>query len=430
MKQRFASLDAWLGWQERLHPSTIDLGLERVERVRAALALKPFGCPVVTVGGTNGKGSCVALFESILGAQGARVGTFTSPHLNRYNERIHVGGREVTDRELMDAFERITDVRADVSLTFFEYNALAAFCVFADAALDAIVLEVGLGGRLDAVNVIDADVALLVSVGIDHVDWLGPTLEAIGREKAGIFRRGRPAVLGSAEMPKSVRESAEAIGAQLIEPPRDFRWSRSGPRWHWQGRAGSHEDLPPPALAGAQQFDNAAAVLAVLESLADRLPVTRDAIVHGLEGVRLPGRFQRISLSGVDWILDVAHNADAAHSLARNLRDTPSAGRTLAVFGVLKDKDARAIVNSLQACIDAWLLVDLGGERGLTGRELAQRAFAENRAGIDAVGSLSAALAQARTAARPGDRVAVFGSFHVVGPALEWLQLYSRAPQS
>ena len=429
MKQRFASLDAWLAWQERLHPSTIDLGLERVARVRAALGLKPFGCPVVTVGGTNGKGSCVALLESILGAQGVRVGTFTSPHLNRYNERIHVAGREVTDRELMDAFERITDARADVSLTFFEYNALAAFCVFADAALDAIVLEVGLGGRLDAVNVIDADVALLVSVGIDHVDWLGPTLEAIGREKAGIFRRGRPAVLGSSEMPKSVGESAEAIGAQLIEPPRDFHWSRSGPRWRWQGGVESHEDLPPPALGGAQQFDNAAAVLAVLESLSDRLPVTRDAIVHGLEAVRLPGRFQRISLSGVDWILDVAHNADAAQTLARNLRDTPSAGRTLAVFGLLKDKDARAIVNALQACVDAWLLVDLAGERGLTGRELAQRAFAENRAGVDAVGSLSAALEQARAAARPGDRVAVFGSFHVVGPALEWLQLYSRAPE-
>jgi dihydrofolate synthase/folylpolyglutamate synthase len=426
--QRFASLDAWLAWQERLHPSTIDLGLDRVERVRRALMLRPFGCPVIIVGGTNGKGSCVALLESILAAQGLKVGTFTSPHLIRYNERIHVGGREVTDGELMDAFERITHARADVSLTFFEYNALAAFCVFADAALDAIVLEVGLGGRLDAVNVIDADAALLVSVGIDHVDWLGTTLESIGREKAGIFRHGRPAVLGSAEMPRSVREVAQAIGASLIEPGRDFRYSQSGGLWSWQGRAAMHEQLPPPALAGAQQLDNAAAVLAVLESLGDRLAVTRAAIVRGLEAVRLPGRFQRIVLGGVEWILDVAHNADAAQALARNLRDAPGSGRTLAVFGVLKDKDARAIVNALQACVDEWLLVDLPGERGMTGGELAQRAFAQNRAGVDAAGSLTGALEKARAAARPGDRIAVFGSFHVVGPALEWLQLYSRAP--
>lgn len=429
MSARFASLDAWLAWQERLHPSTIDLGLERVHRVYGALALGAFTCPVIAVGGTNGKGSCVALLDSILSAGRLRVGTFTSPHLSRYNERIRIGGVEASDAALMRAFERIEEVRGAVSLTFFEYNTLAALCLFAEGGLDAMILEVGLGGRLDAVNIVDADAALLVSVGMDHVEWLGTTLDDIGREKAGIFRAGRPAVLGDSAIPDSVRQAARAIGARLIEPGRDFRWSRVGARWRWEGLRTSFEDLPPPALAGGRQVGNAAAVLAVLEALASRLPVSHKALAQGLEGVALPGRFQRITAAGVEWIFDVAHNAAAAATLAENLKELKPADRTIAVFGALKDKDAAAIVATVAPAIDEWLLVDLPGERGLDAAQLEQRAFAGRTACVQRAGALKAAL-DAAAAARPGARIVVFGSFHVVGPALEWHRLYSRAPNT
>jgi dihydrofolate synthase/folylpolyglutamate synthase len=423
---RFATLDAWLAWQERLHPATIDMGLERVRRVYEAMQLKPFTCPVVTVGGTNGKGSCVALLESILSAQGLKVGSFTSPHLIRYNERVHVGGREVSDAELIGAFERITDARGAVSLTFFEYNTLAALAVFAAAALDAIILEVGLGGRLDAVNLIDSDVALIVSVGLDHMEWLGATREAIGREKAGILRAGRPAVFGSADMPDSVRAVARAIGAQVIEPLRDFRWSRTGERWSWQGRSQSYPDLPPPALAGLRQFDNAAAVLAVLEALEPRLHIGPQAIARGLESVELPGRFQSVDRAGVTWIVDVAHNAAAAATLALNLAQAPSSGRTVAVFGALKDKDVAAVARAVAGQIDEWFLATIPGERGLEAGELKRRAFGNGEARVTLAGMTPAAFEDVAHRVRRGDRVVVFGSFHMAGPALEWLRLYSR----
>ncbi len=426
MAARFATLDAWLAWQERLHPATIDMGLERVRRVLTAMRLAPVNCPVVTVGGTNGKGSCVALLESILSAQGLRVGTFTSPHLVRYNERIHVGGREASDAELIGAFERITDARADVSLTFFEYSTLAALDVFAGSALDAIILEVGLGGRLDAVNLIDPDVALIVSVGLDHMEWLGATREAIGREKAGILRALRPAVFGSADMPESVRSAAHALGAKVLEPGRDFRWQQAAGRWSWQGRARSLADLPPPALAGSRQFDNAAAVLAVLESLEPRLSIGPAAVARGLESVDLPGRFQSFDHEGVTWIVDVAHNAAAAETLALNLAQAPSSGRTLAVFGALKDKNAAAIARAVAGGIDEWFLATTPGERGLDAGELMRRAFGGGEAHVRLSGVVPAAFDEVAKHARRGDRVVVFGSFHMAGPALEWLRLYSR----
>jgi dihydrofolate synthase/folylpolyglutamate synthase len=427
---RFASLDAWLSWQEQLHPSTIDLGLERVRRVLDAMALPSLACPVITVGGTNGKGSCVAMLESILRAEGLKVGAFTSPHLVRYNERIHIDGREATDAALMQAFEQVSDARGAVSLTFFEYNTLAALCLFAPARLDAVILEVGMGGRLDAVNVIDPDAALIVSVGIDHVEWLGATLEDIGREKAGIFRAGRPAVLGSTAMPDSVRRTAEALGAILIEPGRDFRWQRTSSGWSWDGRSASYRQLPQPALAGARQFDNAAAVLAVLEALAARLAVSPPAIARGLETVDLPGRYQRVQRNGVEWVLDVAHNVAAAEILAANLGGESPPGRTLAVYGALRDKEASAIVATLRARVDEWLLVDLPGVRGLGAAELRERAFAQSDACVTNAGAMPAALEATARRARPGDRVVVFGSFHMVGPALEWLGLYSRSPRT
>src|SRR5512138_241901 len=286
---RFRRLPDWLAWQETLHPNAIDLGLDRLQRTLDRLGWRRPACPVITVAGTNGKGSCVALTACILREAGYRIGTFTSPHLLRYNERIVIDGAEVSEEALVAAFERIDAARGAETLTFFEFNAAAALLVFADAALDAVVLEVGMGGRLDAVNVVDADVALVTSIDLDHCDWLGRDRETIGREKAGIFRAGRPAIFGARDMPASIGESARAVGADLQQLGRDFDWVRSGERWTWRGRAGEQRDLPAPALHGEVQYDNASAVLATLELLGSRLRVPRSALERGLQTVTLPG---------------------------------------------------------------------------------------------------------------------------------------------
>jgi dihydrofolate synthase / folylpolyglutamate synthase len=418
---RFTTLEEWLAWQESLHPHAIDLGLERVRSAADALGVGRFDVPVITIGGTNGKGSCVALLESILRAAGYRVGAFTSPHLIRYSERIHIDGREVADEAIVEAFARIDAARGSTSLTFFEFNTLAALLIFGAARLDAIVLEVGLGGRLDAVNVVDADVALLTSIGLDHCDWLGPTLEDIGREKAGIFRKGRPAVIGSLPVPETVLEAARQAGAELRLPGSDFFNSRRNGRWTWHNARARHADLPLPALAGRHQLDNAAAVLAVLDELRARLPVSRDAIIAGLERVSLKGRFQTVPVRA-EWILDVAHNPDAAACLAETMGSLPRRARTIAVVGILKDKDARSIVAVLAPYVDQWIAVDLPGPRGLTGAELRSIAGAELDPRWSIAASVAAACERANTLSTQRDRVVVFGSFHTVGPALEWLE--------
>ncbi|MBC7984857.1 MAG: bifunctional folylpolyglutamate synthase/dihydrofolate synthase, partial [Candidatus Obscuribacterales bacterium] len=268
-------LAGWLNWQQRLHPNTIDLGLERVRLVWQRLGLEQPSYPVVTVGGTNGKGSCVALLDSILSAAGYRVGTFTSPHLIRYNERIRIAGCEISDASLVAAFERIDAAREGISLTFFEFNALAALLVFSTAGLDALILEVGMGGRLDAVNIIDADVAIVSSVALDHCEWLGKDIETIGREKAGIFRSARPAIFGARAMPQSIATEAAHCGAALLRLGQDFDHSidPAAASWDWRGQQLSFVGLPPPALLGRVQFDNAATVLAAVECLHSRLPL-------------------------------------------------------------------------------------------------------------------------------------------------------------
>ncbi len=427
---RFRTLAEWLAWQESLHPRTIDLGLERVQRVATALGVGAFDIPVITVGGTNGKGSCVAMLDSILHSAGYAVGAFTSPHLSRYNERIRIDGREIGDAQLMEAFERIDAARGEVSLTFFEFNALAALLAFRESQIDVSVLEVGLGGRLDAVNVIDADVALLTSIGLDHCEYLGHTLEAIGYEKAGIFRPGRPAVLGSTDMPGSVRQHARQIGALLREPGVDysFEYDRARGRWSWHSAGTRHAQLPRPRLLGAHQFDNAAAVLAVLQELHDRLPVKRDAIVAGLDEVALPGRFQHVwpHRAHPEMVFDVAHNPDAAQRLAETLAGFPWAGRgegrTIAVVGILRDKDAPAIVGKLRGIVDRWIAVDLPGPRGVSGAELREACGAADDQAWSTAPDVAAGCEVAREIAGEGDRIVVFGSFHTVGPALEWFR--------
>ncbi|HEY7640493.1 MAG TPA: bifunctional tetrahydrofolate synthase/dihydrofolate synthase [Steroidobacteraceae bacterium] len=422
---RFRRLADWLAWQEQLHPNAIDLGLERLQRTLDRLSWQRPAGPVITIAGTNGKGSCVALTARILAEAGYRVGTFTSPHLLRYNERIAVGGVEVSDAALMKAFERIDAARGDDTLTFFEFNAAAALLVFADAQPDAVVMEVGMGGRLDAVNVVDADVAVVTSIDLDHCDWLGRDRESIGREKAGIFRGGRPAIFGARAMPASIAEHAQRIGADLQQLGRDFDWVKAGQRWSWRGRTGEQRDLPAPALHGEIQYDNAAAVLAALEALQSPLPVPRSAIERGLQTVTLPGRFQVIRASSerpVEWILDVAHNPAAAHTLAAQLAARSTNGRTIAVCGVLADKDVEGIVTELRDSFDAWIIVGLQGGRALPPETLAERVRAVG-VDVEAVADDVVAGCQAAEAlARPGDRVVVFGSFLTVGPALYTLQ--------
>jgi dihydrofolate synthase/folylpolyglutamate synthase len=418
---RFHRLADWLAWQETLHPNAIDLGLDRLQRTLDRLAWRPPACPVITVAGTNGKGSCVALTARILREAGHRVGTFTSPHLLRYNERIAMDGVEVADETLIDAFERIDAARGADTLTFFEFNAAAALLVFADARPDAVVLEVGMGGRLDAVNVVDADVALVTSIDLDHCDWLGHDRETIGREKAGVFRPGRPAIFGSRDMPASIRESAQQIGADLQQLGRDFDWARSTDRWTWRGRAGELRDLPAPALHGEIQYDNAAAVLAAIEALQSRLRVPRAAIERGLQTVTLPGRFQVVrqnNLRPIEWILDVAHNPAAARMLAAQLAARKDGGRTIAVCGVLSDKDVEGIVGALRNSFDAWVIVGLQGARALPPEALAERV---RKVGVrvEAVAAdVAAGCLVAEALAQAGDRIVVFGSFLTVGPAL------------
>lgn len=421
---RFSNLADWLAWQETLHPSTIDLGLERLTRTLERLHWQRPRCPVITVGGTNGKGSCVALLNRMLTEAGYRVGTFTSPHLLRYNERITLAGREISDASLVAAFERIDAARGADTLTFFEFNTLAALLVFATAGLDAIVLEVGLGGRLDAVNVVDADAALVTSIALDHCEWLGADVASIGREKAGIFRAGRPAVFGTPEMPESIAEIAHAMGARLLRAGRDFGHARTDATWSWRGVTQQLHDLPAPALPGAIQFDNAAAVLAVLESLSDRLPLDRAAVVRGLQSVRLPGRFQVIR-TDVEWILDVAHNPAAARVLAATLASQVPSGvaadRTIAVCGILGDKDIEGVAAELRDSFAQWVIVKPASARAIDEHVLAERLRQCGAHVTAAVPTVAAGCEAARALAQPGDRIVVFGSFLTVGPALEEL---------
>ena len=413
---RFRGLAEWLAWQQAAHPVEVDPGLERAGEVWRRLGLTP-AATILTVGGTNGKGSTCAYLDAILRASGYETGLFTSPHLLRYNERIRIGGREIADQALLEAFAEIDAARDDVSLTFFEWNALAAFVAFARARVDVAVLEVGMGGRLVANNLLDADAAAVVSVGLDHREWLGPTVEAIGFEKAGIFRAGRPAIFGGRQVPRSVVGHAAKIGTRLRRMGTDFDYVERSDGWDYVGFGSRRRELPLPALAGASQLGNAAVALAVLESVEPALLVPDEAVRSGLASVQLPGRFQVIP-GRPEWILDVAHNPDAAASLAASLATRPSPGQTLAVCGILGDKDVEGIVAALATRIRRWIAVGLPGPRALEPAELARRIREAGAHSVIAVADVAAGLAQARVDSAPGDRVVVFGSFLTVGPAL------------
>ena len=426
-------LATWLQYQEQAYPRVIDLGLERLQAVLERLQWRRPDLPVITIAGTNGKGSVGAYTAAILQSAGYRAGLFTSPHLRDYRERIRIADRFVEAQRLIAAFERIEAARGEIGLTFFEYNTLAAMLVFEEARLDAWVLEIGLGGRLDAVNIVEPDVAVVVSIGFDHQDFLGDTLEAIGAEKAGIFRRGKPAILGSNSMPESVSRIAGERGARLKRLGIEFTHEQaSGSRqWRFRGARWDLPELPLPALFGATQLDNAAAALAALEELDSRLNIPRKAIAAGLRKVQLPARFQIIlpaSSSDPTWILDVAHNPSAAHVLAENLRALPCNGKTLAVFGVLSDKDARSIVAELVGVVDHWWFAGTQGARGLDDAAVAARVADLVPGRFSLGGSFAYCCEQALCAAGGADRIVAFGSFHSVGPVLDWLELKGIVP--
>lgn len=412
------TLDEWLAFVERQHPQAIALGLERVAEVRARLGLE-FDCPVFVVAGTNGKGSTCAMLEAILRAGGYRTGLYTSPHLLRYNERVRVAGVEASDEALAEAFAAVEAARGGVALTYFEFGTLAAAWLFARARLDAVVLEVGLGGRLDAVNAFDADCALLTSVGLDHTEHLGPTREAIGREKAGIFRAGRPAVVGDPQPPASVLEVATACGARLLRYGHDFGARAERTQWLYWSRSGRRAVLAYPALRGAVQLRNAACAIAALETLRERLPLGLEAVRAGLADAKPPGRFQVLP-GRPRIVLDVAHNPQAAEVLADNLAATVAAGCAIAVLGMLRDKDIAGVARALAPRIDRWHLASLAGPRGAPAATLAEAlAAAGVRAhAIASHANVADALAAARAEAGADDTIVVCGSFLTVAAAM------------
>jgi len=413
-------LAGWLAYIEQQHPQTIALGLERVGRVRAAMGLAP-AVPVITVAGTNGKGSTCAMLEAILAAAGYRVGLYTSPHLLRYNERVRIARREVDDAVLASAFARVEAARAEqggnTRLTYFEFGTLAAVDLFLRSAVDVLVLEVGMGGRLDAVNAFDADCAIVTSIGLDHMDYLGATREAIGHEKAGIFRAGKPAVLADPAAPASVRAHAQAIGARLLRIGQEFGYQDEGELWSFWGPAGRKSGLAYPALHGSIQLQNASAALAALETLRERLPVSMRDLRQGLAEVDLRGRFQLLP-GRPALVLDVGHNPQAAAVLAQNLSNLGPCSGTSAVFGMLRDKDIAGVVSVLVKHVDRWFVCNLPPPRGAPATELAQ---VLRQAGVDAVrefGNPAEAYAAACSGAAENDRILVFGSFLTVADVI------------
>jgi dihydrofolate synthase/folylpolyglutamate synthase len=418
-------LDHWLAQLEARHPRAIDLGLDRIREVHARLGLTRPAPVVVTVGGTNGKGSTVAFVEAIARAQGLRVGAYTSPHLLRYNERIRIDGQDAGDAAIVEAFEAIEAARGGTGLTYFEVGTLAALWLFERAGLDLAILEVGLGGRLDATNIVDADVAVITTVDLDHTDWLGSDVESIGFEKAGIARAWKPLVLGDDDPPSSVLRHAYAIGANALRVGCDFFFGRDvGSGWHWR-EVGFEVELPMPALAAPSQLRNAAVAIAALR--ASPLDIDEAALREGVASARVSARLQRIGHDGVDYVVDVAHNPQAARELAAWLARTPCSGRTHALFAALGDKDISGVVGALAAHVDDWHLAGLPGHGP---RALDVDAFADRLAGTAAGDArrwpdVDAALAGLGGFTAPGDRVLVFGSFHTAADALRALGVAS-----
>ncbi len=416
--RRRKTLEQWLSWQETLHPTEIEFGLERCGEVAARMGwpVPPFS--IFTVAGTNGKGSSVVMLEAILLAAGYRTGVYISPHIRRYNERIRLNGAEVTDQALCQAFQRIERVRGGISLTYFEFGTLAAMDIFHAQNPDVVVLEVGLGGRLDAVNLFPSAASLITTVGIDHIGWLGADRESIGREKAGIFCRDRPAVCADSEPPDSIRQAAKERGSRFLCADRDFRCLPGENGWTWRAGNTVYRDLPLPRLRGEFQLRNAAGVLMLLRSVEDRLPVPENALREGLKSGYLPGRLEVLP-GPVEWILDVAHNPQAAEALTTFLGRRKCEGRTHALLGLLADKDVEGVVSPLTP-VDAWHVVGLPTKRSAKVNTVAQVIKRVHcRAKVNLYPNIKMAQMELESVTEHGDRVVVFGSFYTVAQVLK-----------
>lgn len=429
---RFSSLSQWLAWQEQLHFRDIDPGLDRVGAVWRQMggsSKLPF--KLVTIAGTNGKGSSVAITASILQAAGYRTATYTSPHLMRYNERICVDGEPADDNAICEAFQRIDDARGEISLTYFEFATLAAADIFCRRGVDVAVLEVGMGGRLDAVNLFDADVALITPIGLDHMAWLGDNREQIGREKAGIIRSDKPLVCSETTPPDSVMAHANSLQAPSYVRGREFDYQDHNDNWSWQGAGGEFDHLPLPALAGKYQLQNSAAVLQVCQLLNQQgMTISEQAIRRGLEQVRLAGRFQLVP-GPITRILDVTHNQQGAENLRALLSETETKGKTYAVLAMLKDKDCESVAKVLDPVIDFWFLAGLDGNRGMSGETLAEKlAPVVKNHKLGSYDTVKEAYYAAMAAAANGDRILIFGSFHTIEAAMLLLPESQQPPIS
>ena len=422
MTQR--TLGEWLAYLEQLHPSAIDMGLDRAREVTNRLGLQKPAPRVVTVTGTNGKGSTCAFVAALLQAQGLKVGVYSSPHLLRYNERVQIEGVEVSDELLCEAFAALDAGRGETSLTYFEMGTLAAFWLFERAQLDAVVLEVGLGGRLDAVNLVDADLALVTSIGVDHIEYLGNTRESVGFEKAGIFRAGKPALCGDLNPPHTLLDKAEELGCPLFLRGRDFDLASADQVWHWRGQDAQGQlielrDIPLLDLP----MENAA--LAVQAYGLTGLPWQPERIVAALAGTRITGRLDRRQFSWkgkpLHILLDVGHNPHAAEYLARRLAQRPVAGKRLAVFGLLADKDLDGVVSQLTGSVAHWAVAPLDTPRTRPGAEV-EAALQGFGAAVSAYASVEQALEAQCERATTDDEILLFGSFYCVAEALEWLE--------
>ena len=400
------SLAEWLTWQEGLHLSAIDLGLTRIQQVAERLNLLKPSVPILTVAGTNGKGSTCAMLTQALYLQGYKVGTYTSPHILHYNERIAIDGQPVDDAFICQAFAAIDAARGDISLTYFEFGTLAAVWCFQQAQVDVMVLEVGLGGRLDAVNLWDADVGIITSIGIDHVEWLGSTREAIGYEKAGIMRPHKPIVCGDPNPPASIAEQAQTVGAILYQHGRDF----------------DAQGLPQPSLRGAHQLQNAACVREALLQLAPRLPVSTQNIQQGIQQAQVVGRLQRLQTQP-ELYIDVAHNPHAVKELAEWLKKNPSDGKLFVIFSILADKDSTGVIDIMRPLVDEWALVQLTGSRAVDIGVLKTQMLTQGvTAAIQLYSNFQSAWDNVKQAANTNDRIIAFGSFLVVTGMLTTLE--------
>lgn len=413
------SLDDWLAYIQSVHFRSIDMGLERVQAVLARLVERP-AFRVIAVAGTNGKGSCAAMLGSILAAGGHRVGVYTSPHLVRFNERIRIDGRPAVDAELCRAFASVDAARGDIPLTYFEFATLAAVYCYQQAAVDYAVMEVGMGGRLDAVNALSIDASLITNVELDHVQWLGRDREAIGGEKAHIMRPSRTAVFNHGDPPRSVLDYAAEIGTYLLVAGRDYRHQDGGHDWRWLGPRGETWTLEPPAIPGAVQMENASGVLALLSGIPEAR-IDRNTAVKGLKNARVRGRCEIVARQPM-VVVDVAHNLSAIETLKGHMQANPVAGRTFAVFGMLKDKDPAGVARAMDELVDAWHLAGIDDLRGQHAGELAPSISAIVRAPVHCHADAVEAFERALDQAGDEDRILVFGSFHIAGDILDHMK--------